>query len=138
MRPPRSPSEHAYCAAKAKAHYAFDTLWLDERVTRAKAYRLLALELGLSKDACHFRFFGRRMCERALDAVAMIGARLDMHPEPCYVWADHPHMRPMTEAELVNYWTTMPRPVAGRADAERQVQRFVRSGQLIQSHHFLR
>lgn len=67
---------------RALAHEAFDPIWrrrLGKRRdkyradARARAYRWLAGELGLSIDDCHIGLFDAAMCERVIQ---VCGARL--------------------------------------------------------------
>ena len=41
--------------ARKKAHAAFDPIWRDGHMSRGKAYKMLAEEMGLSRDDCHMK-----------------------------------------------------------------------------------
>jgi hypothetical protein len=59
-------------AAKKRAHWAFDRLWLTAPKrgrARAAAYSWLADALGIPADQCHIGEFDERRCERVVDLV---------------------------------------------------------------------
>jgi hypothetical protein len=62
--------------ARQAAHAAFDRLWQSGRVRRARAYRLLQNELGLSPDDCHMALMDAETARRVPEAVKRIEASL--------------------------------------------------------------
>lgn len=54
-------------ALKSRAHRWFDPIWKTEQLTRKQAYRWLALQLGISEDACHIGDFDEETCQRVAD-----------------------------------------------------------------------
>lgn len=62
--------------ARKEAHDAFDPLWKSKRVTRSKAYELLAAELGLSSAECHMKIMDEATAKQVPAAVARIEERL--------------------------------------------------------------
>lgn len=57
--------------ARIRAHDAFDTLWKGDgaRMSRGRAYRWLADELGLDPNDCHIGHFDAETCGRVVDLV---------------------------------------------------------------------
>lgn len=55
-------------ALRQEAHTAFDPYWQfsDGAVSRRRAYRWLAKQMGLSEDHCHFGMFGEKQLEQAI------------------------------------------------------------------------
>jgi hypothetical protein len=60
-------------AAKIRAHAAFDPLWRARGWKRNAAYRWLAHELGIAREACHIGMFDLELCRRV--AVVCASAR---------------------------------------------------------------
>lgn len=58
--------------ARSAAHAAFDPIWKSGRVSRSRAYALLARELGIAADGCHFKFMDRAQAEEATRAAERI------------------------------------------------------------------
>lgn len=52
---------------KIKAHWAFDPLWKKGLISRGRAYRWLADELGIPKEECHIGMFDVQMCKRVVE-----------------------------------------------------------------------
>ena len=63
---------------KIKCHDLFDKLWQSEpqdekrgsRYYRNKYYRILAVELGVEKEVCHFGYFDLDMLKRAYEVLS--------------------------------------------------------------------
>lgn len=55
-------------AAKQRAHAAFDPIWKTGLMTRLKAYRWLARELGIEDEACHIGEFDIAQCDAVISA----------------------------------------------------------------------
>lgn len=69
LRLPRSTSQ-----LRIKAHELFDPIWKTGLVSRSKAYRLLARDLGVPERKAHF---GRMKHVDLLDALPVIQALRD-------------------------------------------------------------
>lgn len=52
--------------AKSAAHAAFDPIWKSGKMTRNKAYELLAKSLRLDKKHCHIGMFDIETCEEVI------------------------------------------------------------------------
>jgi len=52
--------------AKSAAHAAFDPIWKSGKMTRNKAYELLAKSLRLDKKHCHIGMFDVETCEEVI------------------------------------------------------------------------
>ena len=62
--------------AKMAAHAAFDPLWKSGRMSRSKAYSLLAESMGLPKKDTHIGMFDVEQCKQVVEACkAMAPAR---------------------------------------------------------------
>lgn len=74
------PAGRATREARKRAHDAFDPLWKkpDRRteapMSRHRAYEMLALQLGLTRDTCHIGMMDVEMCKRVVEAVPKIKA----------------------------------------------------------------
>lgn len=68
-------------AARRIAHEAFDQLWRDGHMSRAKAYRKLRQQLGIPERDCHIKLMPRELAERVPAAARAIAAALTP-PEP--------------------------------------------------------
>lgn len=53
--------------AKSKAHAAFDPLWKSGRMSRGKAYAVLAQYMGIHKGQCPIGMFDIEQCERVVE-----------------------------------------------------------------------
>lgn len=52
--------------ARTRAHQAFDPLWQSGRMTRKKAYKWLARQLGMAPSDCHMILFDEEECEEVI------------------------------------------------------------------------
>lgn len=52
--------------AKMAAHAAFDPWWKSGRMSRHKAYRLLAEKMGLTKEQAHIGMFDVEQCKQVV------------------------------------------------------------------------
>lgn len=48
------------------AHYIFDQIWKDREMTRGKAYKWLAKQMGIHKDKCHMGLFNKEQCKEVI------------------------------------------------------------------------
>ena len=55
--------------AKGRAHAAFDPLWKDGEMSRHRAYRWLAKQIGIAPDDCHIGMFDLEQCRAVVRAV---------------------------------------------------------------------
>lgn len=62
--------------ARQNAHLCFDPLWKEGLVDRESAYKLLAQELGIERDACHMSLMEAEVARRVPRAVKAIRASL--------------------------------------------------------------
>ena len=53
--------------AKRKAHAAFDPIWKGKAMSRSKAYRWLANQLGIAKSRCHIGLMSLEECQRTIE-----------------------------------------------------------------------
>jgi hypothetical protein len=53
---------------KMEAHAHFDPLWMRRVMSRTKAYKWLALELGLTVEETHIGMFDVAMCKKVVEA----------------------------------------------------------------------
>lgn len=63
-------------AARIAAHAAFDELWKSKTISRSKAYKMLAQEMGISKTDCHISLMTRELAEQVPRAVSMIHLKI--------------------------------------------------------------
>jgi len=61
---------------RRRAHVAFDPLWTENRMTRAKAYAWLAEQMGLTSSECHIGKFNNEQCERVIELCTNKGGTL--------------------------------------------------------------
>ncbi len=54
------------------AHEAFDPLWRSKKISRSKAYKRLAHEMGIPRAECHISWFEVEQC----DQVVLVANRL--------------------------------------------------------------
>lgn len=66
-------------AARRCAHASFDPLWRKGHMTRGKAYKLLARELGTEVDETHMAIMPAELARQVPDAVARIWNKVK-HP----------------------------------------------------------
>lgn len=64
-------------AARSSCKGPFTRLYESGRISRRRAYRLLAAKLGVEVDKCHFGWFDAETCYRAVAACAEIERDLD-------------------------------------------------------------
>lgn len=50
--------------AKKEAHFAFDPLWKDGKISRKEAYRMLSEALNISYKDCHIGMFDIETCQK--------------------------------------------------------------------------
>lgn len=55
--------------AKQAAHAAFDPIWKNREMSRAKAYRWLANRLSVPASECHIGMFDTHQCKAVIEAV---------------------------------------------------------------------
>lgn len=56
--------------ARMAAHAAFDPIWQSGRLSRSKAYKLLAQRLGIAKDDCHMSLMPAEVAARVPEIAA--------------------------------------------------------------------
>ena len=61
--------------ARKAAHAAFDTLWKLHGFTRGEAYKLLAAEMGMTREQCHMKIMDKHTAWAVPDFVEMIARR---------------------------------------------------------------
>lgn len=52
---------------RKQAHSMFDPLWKSGKISRGKAYSMLASKLGIDKEKCHIGMFDIEFCKRVID-----------------------------------------------------------------------
>ena len=60
------PANKETKAWRIKAHDAFDRLWKQDGMRRKKAYRKLAMSMGLAEEDCHIGRFNIEQCEEVI------------------------------------------------------------------------
>lgn len=60
---------------RSAAHQAFDPLWRSKRVSRTKAYKLLAQEMGIPHSDCHISWFEVEQCDEVIRIAAILNKR---------------------------------------------------------------
>lgn len=53
--------------ARTAAHAAFDPLWKDGEISRTRAYRWLATQLGMDAETCHIGMFDIATCRQVVE-----------------------------------------------------------------------
>ena len=62
--------------ARKKAHAAFDPIWRDKLMSRGRAYKLLAEEMGMTRDQCHMKLMTADQASLVPDIAAKIKDQL--------------------------------------------------------------
>lgn len=65
-------------AEKQAVHAVFDPLWKHGRMSRSRAYRLLADAMGINRDECHIGMFDVAQC---LEACRIVRGKLNRQTE---------------------------------------------------------
>ena len=60
--------------AKSDAHAAFDPLWRNGNMSRHKAYKFLAREMGVPADKAHIGMFDVAQCKRVVQIAKGVAA----------------------------------------------------------------
>lgn len=63
--------------ARKAAHAAFDPLWRDGILSRSRAYKELAKELGIKPDDCHMKLMDAKTARRVPGIVASLRSKFD-------------------------------------------------------------
>ena len=67
-RPLGIPGDRETCAARMRAHAAFDQLWKGGSMSRQDAYRWMRRALGLSRKEGHIAMFNIEQCDALVRA----------------------------------------------------------------------
>jgi hypothetical protein len=51
---------------RSRGHEAFDKIWKNKHMSRNKAYKWLAEQMNIPREACHFSLFNEKECEKAI------------------------------------------------------------------------
>lgn len=70
------PLRRSTAQLRIKAHELFDPIWKSGAVSRKKAYRLLAADLGVCEQMAHFKSMGPEKLEKALPVIQALRDRL--------------------------------------------------------------
>ena len=62
--------------ARTEAHAAFDTLWTSRDMTRAEAYRKLAVAMQMRGCDCHIKLMDAATARRVVEVVASMKERV--------------------------------------------------------------
>jgi len=62
--------------ARRAAHDAFDPIWRRGLTSRSNAYKLLAQELGITKNECHMKLMNARLARRVPEVATIILEKL--------------------------------------------------------------
>lgn len=55
--------------ARKRAHAAFDTLWIEDEMSRTGAYKMLAEILDIEQSKCHIGMFDAETCRRVVQVM---------------------------------------------------------------------
>lgn len=53
--------------ARSAAHAAFDPIWKSKKMSRSKAYKWLADQMGIEVKKCHISWFNSDECRQVID-----------------------------------------------------------------------